>query len=69
MPSIKKIITGKMNSDASNDLMPQEDFRDALNLTVDVDGVVSVRGNRKCSGILRMEQSVVYVWLTPSTRV
>ena len=35
MPSIKKIITGKMNSDASNDLMPQEDFRDALNLTVD----------------------------------
>ena len=47
MPSIKKIITGKMNSDASNDLMPQEDFRDALNLTVDVDGVISVRGNRR----------------------
>ncbi len=49
MPPIKKIITGKMNSDASNDLMPAEDFRDGVNLTVDVDGVVSIRGNRLLS--------------------
>lgn len=49
MPPIKKVITGKMNSDASNELMPAEDFKDGLNVTVDTDGVVSINGNRRFS--------------------
>ena len=47
MPPIKRVITGKMNSDASNELMPPEDFRDGLNVTIDTDGIVSINGNRR----------------------
>lgn len=47
MPRIRKVITGKLNSDASNDLMPQGDYVDALNVNVDADGVTSLLGNRK----------------------
>lgn len=49
MPVIRRVITGKMNSDASNELMPAEDFKDGLDVRISSEGVVSIKGNRMFS--------------------